>query len=256
MKFRDLRANEIDVRVGQVGDGYCTLLLYKDARVDMDILDETFGVEFWQREHYECKGNLFCKVGILCPTNKSEYEQFEWVWKADCGTESNTEKEKGESSDSFKRACVNWGIGRELYTAPLIRVNCATTKNDKGKLNVKDLTSFSVADIVIENKAITGLQIKAYNKENNTTDIVFSWGKLKGEKKEQKKVPKQEKPFNTEEPTQMTLEEAYEVEVNLKDGWKKLKDVESETLQRIIEHAKVDEWVEGARLILEERNKK
>jgi hypothetical protein len=180
MKFRDLRANEIDVRVGQVGDGYCTLLLYKDARVDMDILDETFGVEFWQREHYECKGNLFCKVGILCPTNKSEYEQFEWVWKADCGTESNTEKEKGESSDSFKRACVNWGIGRELYTAPLIKINCATTKNDKGKFNVKSLTNFSVANIVIENKTIKGLRITAWDKGNRMENVVFEWGKLKG----------------------------------------------------------------------------
>ena len=243
MKFRDLRANEIDVRVGQVGDGYCTLLLYKDARVDMDILDETVGEDCWQRRHYEVKGNLYCSVGIKTLDNG-------WVWKDDCGTESNTEKEKGESSDSFKRACVNWGIGRELYTAPLIKVNCKT--KDK---KVQDLTSFSVADIVIENKAITGLQIKAY-KENKTTDIVFSWGKLKGEKKEEKKASDLSKPLNVEENKQMTLEQACEVEVNLKDGWKKLKDVESETLQRIIEHAKVKEWVEGAKLILEERNKK
>ena len=238
MKFRDLRASEIDVRVGQVGDGYCTLLLYKDARVDMDILDETVGEDNWQRRHYEVKGNLYCSVGIKTLDNG-------WIWKDDCGTESNTEKEKGESSDSFKRACVNWGIGRELYTAPLIKVNCKT--KDK---KVQDLTSFSVADIVIENKAITGLQIKAYDKENRTTDIVFSWGKLKGEKTDEKKASKQDKS------KPMTLEQAYEVEVNLKDGWKKLKDVESETLQRIIEHAKVKEWVEGAKLILEERNKK
>lgn len=199
MKFRDLRANEIDARVGQVGDGYCTLLLYKDARVDMDILDETVGEDSWQRRHYEVKGNLYCSVGIKTLDNG-------WVWKDDCGTESNTEKEKGESSDSFKRACVNWGIGRELYTAPLIKVNCKT--KDK---KVQDLTSFSVADIVIENKAITGLQIKAYDKENKTTDIVFSWGKLKSEKKEEKKPPKQDKPLKTEEPKPMTLEEARQM---------------------------------------------
>ena len=80
----------------------------------MNILDET-GV-LWQRKHYECKGNLFCSVGIYCEDIK------EWVWKDDCGAESYTEKEKGEASDSFKRACFNWGIGRELYTAPFIWV--------------------------------------------------------------------------------------------------------------------------------------
>ena len=76
-------------------------MLYKDARCDMNILDETVGAESWQREHYECKGNMYCKVGIWCDA--------QWVWKSDCGTESNTEAEKGEASDSFKRACVNWG---------------------------------------------------------------------------------------------------------------------------------------------------
>lgn len=173
MKFRDLRANEIDARVGQIGEGYCTLLLYKDARVDMDILDETVGKDNWQRKHYEVKGNLYCSVGINTLDNG-------WVWKDDCGTESNTEKEKGESSDSFKRACVNWGIGRELYTAPQIYIKCETTKNDKGKLNVKSLTNFSVANIVIENKTIKGLRITAWDKENRTENVVFEWGKLKG----------------------------------------------------------------------------
>lgn len=114
MTFRKLRPEEIDLRVGTVTPKGVSFLLYKDARVDMTILDETVGAESWQREHYECKGNLFCKVGIKCGE--------EWVWKADCGTESQTEKEKGESSDSFKRACVCWGIGRELYTAPFIWV--------------------------------------------------------------------------------------------------------------------------------------
>lgn len=116
MKFRKLRPEEIDLRVGTVTDKGVSFLLYKDARVDMTILDETVGAENWQREHYECKGNLFCKVGVF-------YKELDmWVWKSDCGTESATEKEKGESSDSFKRACVCWGIGRELYTAPFIWV--------------------------------------------------------------------------------------------------------------------------------------
>lgn len=227
MNFRDLKANEIDVRVGQVGDGYCTLLLYKDARVDMDILDETVGSNSWQRRHYEVKGNMYCSVGI-------KTFDSEWVWKDDCGTESNTEKEKGESSDSFKRACVNWGIGRELYTSPLIKVNCKT--KDK---KVQDLTAFSVADIVIENKAITGLQIKAYDKENKTTDIVFSWGKLKGEKKEEKK--------------ELTLEEAENMVIKRKDGTEaKLKDLDVVDLGNIlnVDKPSLDKIKEGAKLIL------
>lgn len=137
LKFRDLKANEIDVRVGQIyAEKGVTFLLYKDARVDQNILDETVGVERWQRDHFELKGNLFCKVGIY-------FDEIGWVWKADCGTESYTEKEKGESSDSFKRACVNWGIGRELYTSPLIWVKADKLKklvqNERtGKWECKD----------------------------------------------------------------------------------------------------------------------
>lgn len=163
MNFRDLTANEVDVRIGQVAkDGsYLTLLLYKDARCDMAILDETVGAENWQREHYECKGNLFCKVGINTNYNKSDSVP-NWVYKSDCGTESNTEAEKGEASDSFKRACVNWGIGRELYTAPLIYI---PVQDDKGVTNFrfkngKCRDKFVVEKIAIENKQITGIAIK------------------------------------------------------------------------------------------------
>ncbi len=167
MKFRDLKANEIDVRVAMVKDSGLSLLLYKDARCDMNILDGTVGPDSWQRKHYECKGNLYCSVGILTPANG-------WVWKDDCGAESYTEKEKGESSDSFKRACFNWGIGRELYTAPFIWVtseNCKIVKNgNKTSCNDK----FTVRSIAIENKKIVALEI--YNK--NLKRVVFSYGKF------------------------------------------------------------------------------
>ena len=153
--FRDLTADEIDVRIGLTKTSGIVLLLYKDARCDMNILDETVGTENWQREHYECKGNLFCRVGIKC--------EGEWTYKSDCGTESNTEKEKGEASDSFKRACVNWGIGRELYTSPFIWISQCDSNNkpnytisEKGKINDK----FVVEKIKIENKRIVGLAIK------------------------------------------------------------------------------------------------
>lgn len=159
--FRDLRADEIDVRVGQVGDGWATLLLYKDARVDMDILDETVGPLGWQRKHYELKGNIYCSVGLYM-------DGIGWVWKDDCGTESNTEKEKGESSDSFKRACVNWGIGRELYTSPKIFIKCET-ENKKIKGNPR----FEVEKIKIENKKITGLSIQKVTKGQK--ERVFVW---------------------------------------------------------------------------------
>ncbi len=154
MKFRDLTKDEIDCRVQSVKPNGLVLLLYKDARCDMNILDTTEGIgaENWQREHYECKGNLFCRVGIKCDD--------EWVWKADCGVESNTEAQKGEASDSFKRACFNWGIGRELYTAPFTWIpseKCNITEGKNGSKQCYD--KFVVEKIVIENKKIVALAI-------------------------------------------------------------------------------------------------
>lgn len=149
MNFRDLTEEDIEVRVQSVKQNGLVLLLYKNARVDMNILDETVGAENWQREHYECKGNLFCRVGI-CDANNG------WVWKSDCGTESNTEAQKGEASDSFKRACFNWGIGRELYTSPFIWVAADKCNIQNGKCYDK----FEVEKIKIKNKRIVGLAIK------------------------------------------------------------------------------------------------
>ena len=88
-KFRALSGDEIDCRVSTISEKGCSLLLYKDARCDMNILDETVGAENWQRRHYEVKGNLHCEVSIW------DAEKKQWISKADCGTESNTEKEKG-----------------------------------------------------------------------------------------------------------------------------------------------------------------
>lgn len=125
MKFRGLKAEEIEIRVGSVGEYGASLLLYQDARCAMTILDETLGAENWQRDHKEVKGNLYCGIGIW------DADKKDWIWKWDCGTESYTEKEKGESSDSMKRAAVNVGIARELYTAPFIFVKGVT--QSKGK---------------------------------------------------------------------------------------------------------------------------
>ena len=168
-KFRDLRADEIECRVQSCKANGLVLLLYKDARVDMNILDETIGASNWQREHYECKGNLFCRVGIDIGTHEGKAER--WVFKSDCGTESNTEAQKGEASDSFKRACFNWGIGRELYTAPFTWIPAE-------KCNIKDgkcYDKFIVEKIIIENKQITALAI--WNTTKNCR--AFVWQKDK-----------------------------------------------------------------------------
>lgn len=114
LKFRLLKASEIDCRIATVSQRGVSILLYKDARVDQNILDETVGPMNWQRSH--SRDNANCTVSIW------DGEKKQWVSKEDTGTESYTEKEKGIASDSFKRACFNWGIGRELYTAPFIWV--------------------------------------------------------------------------------------------------------------------------------------
>lgn len=160
IKFRNLYANEIECRINQVNEKGLTLLLYKDARCDMNILDETVGPTSWQRKH--TRDNANCIVSIY------DEEKKQWIEKEDTGTESNTEKEKGLASDSFKRACFNWGIGRELYTAPFISVyradkdgnsNYSLTKNNKGKFVSYD--KFIVEAIRYDDKNnITALSIK------------------------------------------------------------------------------------------------
>lgn len=163
--FRNLHAGEIDVRINEVRQNGVTLLLYKNARCDMAILDETVGPMGWQREHYECKGNLFCRVGMLDDGGC-------WVWKSDAGKKSSYEAEKGEASDSFKRACTNWGIGRELYTAPRIWLpadRASIRQNNNGKWVCYD--RFSIAKCVIESH-----QMKALAVRNDTSGrIVFTW---------------------------------------------------------------------------------
>lgn len=164
LKFRQLNPGEIDVRISTVKDTGCSLLLYKDARCDMNILDETVGSMNWQRSHKEVKGNLHCVVSIW------DTDKEMWVEKSDCGTESNTEKEKGEASDSFKRACFNWGIGRELYTAPFIWVpkeKCNISFNEySGKKTYKCNDKFYVEAIKYDEfKNIIALSIANKDKK-------------------------------------------------------------------------------------------
>lgn len=116
-RFRPLRADEIDVRIGSTTQKGVSLLLYQDARAAMDILDEAVGSMNWTRYHQMIGDRLYCTIEIY------DEEKHAWIAKQDVGTESNTEPEKGQASDSFKRAAVNFGIGRELYTAPFIWIS-------------------------------------------------------------------------------------------------------------------------------------
>lgn len=133
--FRKLRADEIECKVGSVSPKGASLLLYKTARTDMDLLDETYGAENWKCEYQEIKGNLYCTIYIWSESKK------EWVAKQDCGVESAFgDKEKGEASDAFKRAGFKVGIGRELYTAPFIWVSEYDKEKDKfTKYEVKSI---------------------------------------------------------------------------------------------------------------------
>ena len=168
--FRDLKAEEIDVRVATVNEKGVTLLLYKDARVDQDILDETVGPMSWQRHH--SRDNANCIVSIYEPSTK------QWVEKEDTGTESYAEKEKGLASDSFKRACFNWGIGRELYTAPFIWISADKCNITKVKDRFTTYDKFYVEKIEITDKVITGLAIK---NQNHKRVFVYTVNKEKGE---------------------------------------------------------------------------
>lgn len=162
MVFRALRANEIDVRVQQFKEGsYVNLLLYKDARCDMNILDETVGHLNWKREH--SRDNANCTVSIW------DESKMQWVSKEDTGTESYTEKEKGLASDSFKRACFNWGLGRELYTAPEIKIFL------KNNPEIDKYTKYKVYHFVSKNGQITEIGIKALINYGKEEKVVFKW---------------------------------------------------------------------------------
>lgn len=157
IKFRTLRADEVECRVATVKQNGCSVLLFKDARVDQNILDEAVGMENWQRKHELIDGQLFCSVGIRV---KHDDGITEWIWKQDVGVESYTEKEKGRASDSFKRACFNVGIGRELYTAPFIWIGSDMCHIQPKGQGYTTYDTFKVAEIGYdENRRISHLVI-------------------------------------------------------------------------------------------------
>ena len=137
-EFRKLKASELQCKTTDTKfKGSATILIFKDARVDQRVLDETVGPMRWQKDYKEIDGKVYCGVAI------KNSDTGEWVWKFDCGTEGNFEAEKSEASDAFKRACFNWGLGRELYDTPKIKIKCPDNYYYNDKLSM----TFSVKSI-------------------------------------------------------------------------------------------------------------
>lgn len=189
MKFRVLKASEIDCRIQSIGQNKTgavgtTILLYKDARVDMNILDETVGAMNWQRGHSVIDGNLYCTISIWDEVKE------QWISKSDVGTESNTEKEKGQASDSFKRAGFNWGIGRELYSAPFVYIQLDKSEYIERNGKLTSNAKFKVKDVSYdENRNIVRLIVVdskgkvrytfGENQQQQTQETVYNWQTLK-----------------------------------------------------------------------------
>lgn len=193
MIFRLLNADEIEVKVKQVTEKGAVALLYKTARTDMTLLDETVGAENWQTDYREIKGNMYCGIGIYQSPERG------YVWKWNCGTESREDGEgnekKGEASDAFKRAGTTWGIGRELYTAPFIFLN-VDTKEKNGKYYLSDkFQTFEVSEITYnDNRTIKSVTIV-----DNHGTVVYGRGSS-GKKRVQPAQPEPSAGMNTQQP--------------------------------------------------------
>ena len=162
--FRKLKPSEIELRVGATTESGFSLLLYKTARVDANILDETVGAFNWQKRFYQVKQTMICSLGIYFEDRK------EWIWKDDAGDESNTEAIKGEASDSFKRAGFAFGIGRELYTAPFVWI-WKDENNDPRK------SHYTVQSIEYQDNEISKLVIT----NDKTKEIVYKLGSARNQ---------------------------------------------------------------------------
>ncbi len=142
IKFRNIRADELEVRVAEKKDGYMNVLVYKDSRVDMRILDETVGNDGWIVQYKREGDTLLCGIGIYVEKHKA----FIYKWAA--GAESNYEKVKGEQSDALKRSGFVWGIGRALYSAPKIRIPETNSKLSVSKIEYSEDDKITDLEIV------------------------------------------------------------------------------------------------------------
>ena len=166
-----LTVSQIDFRVQSINrGGYATILAYKDARVDMQRLDEVYGPLGWKREH--TNGNRNCIVSVF------NHETSQWISKEDTGTESNTEQEKGLASDSFKRACFNWGIGRELYDYPHIQVKLNNNEFKVEGNKVKQTWDLKLKEWLWYSE-FNGKEITFLAARDSKEVTRFAWGQMK-----------------------------------------------------------------------------
>lgn len=236
--IRKLRANEIDVRVGATNkEGTkAILLLYKDARCDMALLDEVFGIGNWQSEYQEIKGVLYCKVGVRASATAKGKEQplpmNDWVWKQSNGVESQGTGEddpnniKGEASDAFKRACFMWGIGRELYEFKNIWIEYDKVKDKYEKFNVTEI-SFTedgqpknLTIVNSKNKTVYKLENGNYKRTQSVKEETPSQDTPKQEKTHTE--PKNNVTEHIEEQVTVTKEQEEQIYKQNKEIWKKI----------------------------------
>lgn len=198
---RPLDISDIDFRVQSINaKGYATILAYKDARVDMARLDAAVGALHWQRKHEIINGNLYCHVGIF------NVAIAQWVWKSDVGTESMTEAQKGQSSDSFKRACFNWGIGRELYDYPIISVQLNDNEWDNKSGKPRQTWNLRMREWRWYSEFTDG-RISFLAAKDQNGKLRFKWGEMKPQEKEP-----EYKPASSEATEEVVVEPAPVVE--------------------------------------------
>lgn len=239
-EIRYLQPHEIEIRIGSTSKdkSKAMLLLYKNARVDMDILDELYGSENWQ-SRYERIGNvLYCSIGVY------NEEIKEWIWKQSNGVESqgtgseDPNNKKGEASDSLKRAGFMWGIGRELYKWKGIWVTFNGNKYEN--YSVKEIAYDDNGDpkdlIIVDGKGNIVYKLEnGYYKRVNAKDTY--------------KQPQQEKtqPQANNEPTNENIdddviEKDIENDIKLKNReiWNNLVFEGVKVLQRVSSYDKED----------------
>lgn len=171
---KPLSVDEVDFRVQSINrGGYATILVYKDARVDMNRLNKAYGVGYWQRKHERIDGKEFCSVGVWNP------EIQQWCWVQDCGTESNTEAQKGQSSDAFKRACFNLGIGIELYDYPVIQVKLNQDEVDLSGQRPKQTYKLRLKEWRWATRFSDDGKLLALAAKDQNGNIRFKWGEWK-----------------------------------------------------------------------------
>lgn len=205
--MRLLTKDEIELRVKKFNNKdkenatKAMLVLYKTARTDMNILDETFGFENWQSDYKDLKDVMYCGIGIRASKLNKDLPSDEYVWKWNAGSESNTEKEKGEASDAFKRAGVLWGIGRELYKWHGIWVPYIH-KQDQYR-------GFKIDEIAYDENGEPS-KLKVLNCKN---EVVYQFGELR---KESERVTKIRKMLRGQE--RFTLESVQKAVANSYNG--------------------------------------